>query len=285
MLEAEAGQPPGCCSAAGNFADEILQMNDQTGLQDIKTGDEGPIIEGESAEANIEVSRGSGPIAAPAKRKVSNQRLYLRYVFLPLILLTVALLGGLRLAGADGAFVFLKPPLVCLVFAAILLVLFFRANLLDLHGWLSDDFPLTKNAANAAVLLSLFAASAQLFNSLLPERGLPFWVVGFCFFWTLWNNLFAGFDTRKLLRSLGALFGLAFVVKYLLLANLTAPQSDGWLRSVIENPAQEAFTWLLDLPRFAPGTGYIQFFAVTLYLIGLFMLPSSTANPKTPLLE
>jgi len=227
-------------------------------------------------ESNDLVRSGSDSVAARRKEVAGNQKLYVRYFLLPLILLTVALLGGLRLDGADGAFVFLKPPLLCLIFAAILLTLFFRGGLLRLDGWISEDFPLAKNASNAAVLLSLFAASAQLFNSLLPERGLPFWVVGFCFFWTLWNNIFAEFETRKLFRSLGALFGLAFVVKYLLLANLAAPQSDSWLRSVIENPAQEAATWLLDLPRFAPGTGYIQFFAVVFYLLGLYIFPATT---------
>ena len=208
-----------------------------------------------------------------------KQKYYTRYVLIPFLLLTVALLGGLRLDGTDGAFIFVRPPLVCLIFAAILLVLFFRAGLLRLDGWLSESLPPLKNAANAAVLISLFAASTQLFNSLIPERGLPFWIVGFCFFWTLWNNLFAEFETRKLLRSLGALFGLAFVVKYLLLANLAAPPSDSWLRSIIENPAQEAATWLLDLPRFSAGTGYIQFFTVVLYLLGLFMIPHNTVDP------
>ncbi|MBA3692986.1 MAG: hypothetical protein H0W77_06045, partial [Acidobacteria bacterium] len=44
------------------------------------------------------------------------------------------------------------------------------------------------------------------------------------------------------------------------------------LRGIFENPAQEAFTWLLDLPKFAPATGYIQFFTLVFYLIGLFLL-------------
>ncbi|HEX8639164.1 MAG TPA: hypothetical protein VF692_13935, partial [Pyrinomonadaceae bacterium] len=132
------------------------------------------------------------------------------YLFLPFIFLTVALLGGLRLSAATGDFLFVKPALVCLIFAAILMVLFFRARLINLGGWFSENFSALKNAANAAVLISLFAASAQIFNAVLPERGLPFWVIGFCFFWTLWNNLFADFDVTKLLKSLGALFGLAF---------------------------------------------------------------------------
>lgn len=216
-----------------------------------------------------------------SRQEVSpRQGLYVRYAMLPIVFLTAALLGGIRLDGTDGAFIFVRPMLVCLVFAAVLLVLFFRGGLLRIDGWLAESLPPLKNAANAAVLVSLFAASMQLFNSLLPERGLPFWVVGFCFFWTLWNNLFAEFETKKLLRSLGALFGLAFVVKYMLLANLAAPAGGSWLRSIIENPAQEAATWLLDLPRFSPGTGYIQFFTVVLYLLGLYMLPATTLDRR-----
>jgi len=210
------------------------------------------------------------------KNENQNQKSYLQYVLLPLIFLTVALLGGLRISQTDDAFVFLKPPLVCLIFATILLVLFFRANLIKLNGWFSDSFSGLKNVANTAVLVSLFAASTQAFNALLPERGLPFWIFAFCFFWTLWNNLFAEFDTKRLLQSLGGLFGLAFVVKYLILAGLTAPANNNWIQGIFENPAQEAFTWLLDLPKFAPATGYIQFFTLVFYLIGLFLLQPET---------
>lgn len=212
------------------------------------------------------------------RRKPARQRQVITHVLLPSMFLTVALLGGLRLSGADSSFVFLKPPLLCLIFAAILLSLFFRSGLIQIGGWFADDFPLLKNVANGAILASLFAATTQLFNSLLPEQGLPFWIVAFCFFWTLWNNLFADFDTKRLLRSLGALFGLAFVVKYLVLANLAAPEGRTSFERLTENPGQEAMTWLLDLPSFSAGTGYIQFFAGGLYLLGLFLLPASTRD-------
>jgi len=212
------------------------------------------------------------PIQNP-KSKIQNQKIYL---LLPFIFLTVALLGGLRLSSPDNAFVFWRPALFCLISAAILMVLFFRAGLISAEGWFSEDFTALKNVANGAVLITLFAASAQIFNALLPEQGLPFWVFAFCFFWTLWNNLFADFDVKKLLRSLGALFGLAFVVKYLILANLAAPASESWLQGIFQNPTKEAFTWLFDLPRFAGGTGYIQFFTVAFYLLGLFLLPNSS---------
>lgn len=209
------------------------------------------------------------------KPKTKDQKAALVYIILPLIFLAVTLFGGLRFGALDNAFIFLKPALVCLVFAAVLIILYFRSGLIRLDGWFDEDGSMLQNAANAGVLLTLFAASTQIFNSLLPEQGLPFWVVGFCFFWTLWNNLFAEFDTKKLLRSLAALFALAFVVKYLVLANLTAPSSGSWLQRLFENPGKEAFTWLLDLPRYAAGTGYLQFATLILYLIGLYLTPSS----------
>lgn len=210
--------------------------------------------------------------------QIKDQRTFLNYIVMPAIFLTATLLGGLRVGAADNAFIFLKPPLVCLVFASVLLILFFRSGLMVLNGWFSERFTTLQNVANAALLLTIFTASAQLFNSLLPEKGLPFWVVGFCFFWTLWNNLFADFDTKKLLRSLGALFGMAFVIKYLVLANLTSTGDASLLQRIFDNPAKEAFTWLLDLPRYAAGTGYIHFFTLALYLIGLFLTPRSTES-------
>ncbi len=234
----------------------------------------------ESSAVDVKVieSNEIAAIGRPADTAPGNQRELLTYILLPAIFLTAALLGGVRIASADGALIFLPPALVCLVFAAILIILYFRAGLVSVHGWFSEDFPTVKNVANAAVLFSLAAATAQLFNALIPEQGLPFWVVSFCFFWTLWNNLFAEFDTKRLLRSLAALFGLAFVVKYLVLANLAAPEGGNWLRNILENPGKEAFTWLLDLPRYSAGTGYIQFFTVILYLAGLYLLPNSTRS-------
>lgn len=190
----------------------------------------------------------------------------------------MTLLGGLRLGVTDNAFVFLKPALICLVFAAVTLVLFVRSRMIAIDGWLSAENSGVKNAANAAVLLTLFTALVQLYNSLLPEQGLPFWIVAFCFFWTLWNNLFAEFDPKRLIRSMAALFAMAFAVRWLFLANLTPETSGSWIERILQNPTQEAFTWLLDIPRYSAGTGYIQFFTLALFLLGLYLLPRSASR-------
>ncbi len=182
----------------------------------------------------------------------------------------------MRIGIEASEFVFLKPALICLVFGAILLVLFFRAKLIRLDGWFSEDFSTLKNIANGAVIFSLFTAATQVFNSLIPEQGLPFWIIAFCFFWTLWNNLFAEFDVKRLLQSLGGLFGLAFVVKYLVLANIVPTEQGSWLTRIWENPTQEFITYILDIPRFSSATGYIQFFTLIFFLIGLFLLKPQT---------
>jgi len=215
--------------------------------------------------------------SARSADQIERSRAFRTYLILPLIFLTSAMFGGLRFAAGDGAFVFVPPALICLIFAAVLFISFARGGLLEIDGWFSDGLSTTHNVANAAVLSSVYAATVQVFNSVLPEAGLPFWVVSFCFAWSLWNNLFTGFDGRRLLRSMVALFAFAFTAKYLILTGLTAPPAEGgWLRSIFENPTREAMTWLLDLPRYSAGTGYIQFFTLGLYFLGLYLLPRST---------
>src|SRR5215213_4367604 len=88
--------------------------------------------------------------------KSASQKSFLQYLVLPFIFLTVTLFGGLRFGETDNAFLFLRPALVCLIFASILLLLFFRANLIRLEGWFSESFSTAKNLANGLILLTLF---------------------------------------------------------------------------------------------------------------------------------
>jgi hypothetical protein len=192
------------------------------------------------------------------------------YVLLPLIFLTVALLGGLRVSADDRAFIFFPPPLITLVLAGLLMLLFIRGGLIDLRSWIAvDNLPFI-NLSNAWLLLTLFFASAQAFNSVLPERGLLHWLFSFFFLWTLWNNQFSSFDARRLLRSLVVLFGTAFVLKHLLLASLYTPDG-GWLKRVAGALVQGVALGTLDTPAFAPATGYISFFTLGLYILGLVL--------------
>lgn len=195
----------------------------------------------------------------------------LRFVLLPLLFLTVALLGGLRISAEGHAFIFVAPPLVTLLLAVLLMLLFVRGRLIEFHRWLASDRPPLTNISHGWMLLTLFFASAQAFNSVLPERGLLHWLFSFFFLWTLWNNQFSSFDARRLLRSLTVLFGTAFVLKHILLASLYTPDG-GWLKKVAGALLQGVSLGTLDAPAFAPATGYISFFTLTLYVAGLLLL-------------
>jgi len=218
--------------------------------------------------------------AVAVDNRSRNQAL-LSYWALPSIFLTVALLGGLRVGADDRAFIFFPPPLITLVLAVLLILLFVRGGLIELQSWIAASEPPLRNVSHIWVLLTLFFASAQAFNSVLPERGLLHWLFSFFFLWTLWNNQFSSFDARRLLRSLVVLFGTAFVLKHLLLASLYG-SSGGWLQRLAGVLAQGVSLGTLDAPMFAPATGYISFFTLGLYIAGLLVMSfnEQIANSK-----
>jgi hypothetical protein len=208
-----------------------------------------------------------------------GQRAFVHYVVLPLILLTVALLGGLRVAAADHAFLFVAPPLVTLVLAGLLMALFVRGGLVRPAAWVRGDRPVLENLAHILTLAALFAASAQALNSVLPEEGLLHWLFSFFFLWTLWNNQFSPFDPARLLRSLAVLFGTAFALKHMLLAGLRPAQA-GWMGRVGAALLQGVSLGTLDVPAFAPATGYISFFTIVLYVAGLMLVPAAPGDDE-----
>jgi hypothetical protein len=201
----------------------------------------------------------------------SRNRALVDFVVLPFLFLTVALLGGLRVAAESRTFIFNPPPLVTLLLAMLLMLLLIRGGLLRFHQWVGSDLPPLTNVAHIWLFITVFFASAQAFNSVLPERGLLHWLFSFFFLWTLWNNQFSSFDARRLLRSLAILFGTAFVLKHMLLASLYSTEG-GWLKRIAGTLLQGVALRTLDAPSFAPATGYIAFFTLTLYVAGLILL-------------
>jgi len=197
----------------------------------------------------------------------SRNRALVNFVVLPFLFLTVALLGGLRVGAESRTFIFIAPPLVTLLLATLAMLLFVRGGLLRFHEWIGSDLAPLTNVAHIWIFITIFFASAQAFNSVLPERGLFHWLFSFFFLWTLWNNQFSSFDARRLLRSITILFGTAFVLKHILLANLYSPEG-GWLKRLAGTLLQGI---TVDAPAFAPITGYIAFFTLALYIAGLIL--------------
>jgi hypothetical protein len=205
-----------------------------------------------------------------ANNRYTNRAL-VNNVVLPMLFLTVALLGGLRVGAENRTFIFMAPPLVTLFLSVLLMLLLVRGRLIRFHQWVGNELPPLTNIVHIWMLVTLFFASVQAFNSVLPERGLLHWLFSFFFLWTLWNNQFSSFDPPRLLRSLAILFGTAFVLKHILLASLYSPEG-GWLKRIAGTLLQGVSLGTLDEPNFAPATGYICFFTLALYVAGLILL-------------
>lgn len=213
-------------------------------------------------------------------RNRTHNEAFLRFLLLPVIFLTVALLGGFRIGATDARFIFIAPPLITLVFAILLMALFLRGSLLRIDTWFANSYSPLVNVSHALTLITLFFASAQAFNSVLPERGIFYWLFSFFFLWTLWNNLFSVFDAKRLLRSLMALFGMAFILKHLVAASFNAPEGSWWHKLagiLFEGLTLGSF----DAQAFAPATGYISFFTLLIYMLGLYLMPASPVVEET----
>lgn len=202
----------------------------------------------------------------------STNRALLTHVLLPTLFLTAALLGGVRVGAEGGAIRFVPPPLITLILASMLLVLFVRGRAIELGRWLSSELPAVENVSHALTLACLFFASAQAFNSVLPDAGLLRWMLSFFFLWTLWQNQFSAFDARRLLRSLAALFGTAFVVKHMLLASVYEP-GGGWLQRLAGVALEGITLGTLGGEPQSNATGYVSFFTLALYVLALVLLP------------
>jgi hypothetical protein len=192
-------------------------------------------------------------------------------ITLPLLFLTVALMGGFRSA-LTGGMRFVAPDLIFLVLGVLLLGAAFRSGLLVPGLLMSERRAPLENLSGAIVLVALFLASAQVVNILAPEGGLLHLLYCFFFAALLWNTMAAQPDRRRLLHSLFVILASAFLFKYVLLHGLYDPQG-GLTRRVLTALLEGVALGTLQHEPFAPATGYVAFFTVVLYLAGLALLP------------
>jgi hypothetical protein len=190
-------------------------------------------------------------------------------IVLPTSFLTVALLGGVRL-GQEIKLV--PPPLVSLVLAVMLIVCLVRASVVAPQAVVSAERSNLENVSGLTVLLTLFAASTQVFTLVTPEQGLLHVVFAVCFFIQLTTTLAGVKGRRNMLRSLAVLLGSAFVVRFVVLEGLYA--RDGSLAKRILTAVVEGAS--LGSIQYVPtgaGTGYVAFFTLALFFVGLLLLP------------
>ena len=199
-------------------------------------------------------------------------------IVLPVLFLTVALLGGLRI----GETVRLIPPsLTALVLSILLLGTLARGGVFLPQLLLNGSRRGVENASGAVVLLTLFAASAQAINLLVPERGLLHAAFAIFLFTQLMTMSAAGTGRGGTLRTLLVLLGSLFALRYIIVEALYAPDG-GLLHRVLTALMSGATLGGIAYEPNAPVTGYIALLTLLLYVAGLLLLPSA---PHTTAVE
>ena len=200
-------------------------------------------------------------------------------ILLPLLFLTVTLFGGLEPGAPDP---WAPPSLFSLVLAVMVVAALVRSGTLAPERVLHGSRSVLANANGMVVLVSLFAASAQLLHMLTPRSGLPSLLVGVVLFLLLLNTLVLSPDRPRLLRSFAVVTGSAFLLKFVLLAALADPEG-GRTRRVLVALFDAATLGTITQTPLDPRSGYVAFLMVLLFLVGIALLPSVTYRYPTGL--
>ena len=190
-------------------------------------------------------------------------------IVLPALFLTVAAAGGFRLTG-NGEVRFLPPSLFSLILAALLLGALVQSKLLR-PAALVLGRPVLAAVSGLLLLITLFAASAQLLAGLVPERGLLALLFNLFFAILLTNTIAAAPDGARVLRSIAVCFGWALLMKYVLLQALHDPEP-GLTARLLRALVSGATLGGVPVDTWSPAVGYVMFAAAALYLIGIFLV-------------
>ncbi len=202
-------------------------------------------------------------------------------IYLPLLFLTVTLLGGLRIG---ERVVLVPPPLFTLVFALLLLGVLVKGAALDPDRLMNPRRPAIANVNGFVLLVTAFVASAQAFSMVTPDSGLPRLLCGAFLFVLLLNTIAAATDRVRVLRSLLIIFGAAFILKFVILSALANP-AGGTVSRLLQILLEGATLGTLNQPASDPAAGYVAFFVLVLFLFGLAMLPRRGHKGTRDLLE
>ncbi len=202
-------------------------------------------------------------------------------IYLPVLFLTVALLGGLRIG---ERVILVPPPLFTLVLALLLIGVLVKGAALDSDRLMHSRRPTLANVNGFILLVTAFFASAQAFSMVTPDAGLPRVLCGGFLFVLLLNTIAAATDRVRVLRSLLIIFGTAFVLKFVVLASLASP-AGGTVSRILQILLEGATLGTLSQPVSDPATGYVAFFVLVLFLFGLSMLPPRRSRETTDLVE
>lgn len=206
------------------------------------------------------------PIAASGDLPVGREA-----ITLPLVLLTVAALGGVRVT-TGGALVFVPPSLMSLVLGVLLVATLVRSGALAPERLVSGHRTPVENTSGVVVCIALLAASAQVFTLVTPAAGFLAFVFTTFYLLLLWNTLAVEPDRRQLLRSLLVVLGGAFILKFVVLAAVYDPSS-GLLRRVVLTMVEGVSLGALGFTPDGPATGYLAFLTLAGFFLALILLP------------
>lgn len=192
-------------------------------------------------------------------------------ITLPVIFLTVVLLGALRLSTPVQV---TPPSLFSLILASFAMAALVRSGALDADRMVNTRRTGLENLNGAIALVAGFCATAQVFTAVTPASGLPAVAFGLFLLVGLVLVLAAALDRVRLLRVTAALLGSAFVLKFVVLAALSAP-AEGRVTRALQLLFEGATLGTVSQADVGAATGYLAFVAMVLYLIGIWLLPSA----------
>jgi hypothetical protein len=190
-------------------------------------------------------------------------------IVLPIIFLTVLLLGGIRVGETT---VMIPPSPYALVLGVLLVRVVVQSGALAPARLMSSSRSELANANGVVVLATLWIAGSQALAALIPESGVPRLAFSVFFLILLLNTSAASPDRQRLLRSLAVTFGAAFVLKYVALHSLSAPAESAIGKAVVALLDGVTVGALIQHPS-SPMSAYIALVAVALFLIGVLLLP------------
>lgn len=190
-------------------------------------------------------------------------------IYLPLLLLTVTLLGGIR---PGAPITWPAPSLFALVLAVMLIGVLIQSGALAPLRLMSAPRSALANLNGFVVLATLFFAAAQIFSLLTPGAGVPRILFSVYFFVLMLNTLAAGPDRVRVLRSLAVTFGAAFILKFIVLDALSDPAS-GRLTRFLQILFEGVTLGTVTQDVHHPAAGYLAFLTLALFLVGVSLLP------------
>ena len=192
-------------------------------------------------------------------------------ILLPVLFLTVGLLGGLRITDT----VTFHPPAPFTLVLALLMV-----GVLVRSGVFAHERPMNPSRStiancNGLLLLTVFFASAQALSLATPDTGLPRVAVYVLSLILLLSTRAASPDRKHLFGRLLVIFGSGFTLKFAILTQMGGP-ADGPLERVVRWFVRlgidvASLGMVLQQPLH-PATAFVAFFTLVLFLFGLTLL-------------